>query len=85
MFHVRLGDAQLLSVPGELLPEVSFEVLERMKGYPRMIIGLCNDEIGYIIPPYDFRAGEYEESMSLGPASAPVVLDEAWRMLDGRE
>jgi len=84
MFFVRLGSAQMISVPGELLPEVSFEILERMKGYPRMIIGLANDELGYMIPHYDFRSGEYEESMSLGPAAALVVLRQAHRFLEGR-
>jgi hypothetical protein len=82
MFHIRLGEAQMISVPGELLPEVSFEILERMQGSPRMIVGLANDEIGYIIPAYDFRAGDYEESMSLGPAAAPVILRQAHALLD---
>ncbi len=84
MSYVRLGEAQLISVPGELLPEASFEILERMKGYPRMIVGLANDELGYMIPPYDFRAGDYEESMSLGPAAVPVVVRQAWSFLEGQ-
>jgi hypothetical protein len=83
MFHIRLGDAEIITAPGELLPEVGFEVLARMRGYPRMIVGLANDELGYLIPAYDFRAGTYEESMSLGPAAAPVILGTAIRMLDG--
>ncbi len=81
MFHVRLGEAEMITVPGELLPELSFEILERMKGYPRMIIGLANDELGYMIPPCDFRAGAYEESMSLGPAVGPVVVRQALSLL----
>ena len=80
--HLRLGDADIITIPGELLPEVSFEVLERMDGYPRMIVGLVNDELGYMIPGYDFRAGEYEESMSVGPAIGPMVKDAAIRLLD---
>jgi len=84
MFHLQLGGAELITIPGELLPEVSFEILERMKGYPRMIVGLTNDEIGYIIPPYDFRSGDYEESMSLGPAAAPAVLRQAFRFLEAK-
>jgi len=81
MFHIRLGAAEMVTVPGELLPEISFEILERMRGYPRMIVGLANDEIGYIIPAYDFRAGVYEESMSLGPAAGLVILRQALRIL----
>lgn len=84
LFHVRLGDAELLTVPGELLPELSFELLEKMEGYPRMIVGLCNDELGYIIPAEDFRKGAYEESMSVGPAAGPVLLRRALELL-GRE
>jgi hypothetical protein len=83
MFHIRLGEAEIITIPGELLPEVGFEIVARMRGYPRMLVGLANDELGYIIPPYDFRAGTYEESMSLGPAAAPVVLGTALRMLEG--
>jgi hypothetical protein len=81
LVHLRLGDAEMLSIPGELLPEVSFEILVRMRGYPRMIIGLANDQLGYIIPSYDFREGSYEESMSVGPAMAPTILELARRIL----
>jgi len=81
MFHIRVGTAEMVTVPGELLPEISFEILERMTGYPRMIVGLANDEIGYIIPAYDFRAGAYEESMSVGPAAGLVILRQALRMV----
>jgi len=81
MAYVRLGEAQFVTLPGELLPEVSFEILERMEGYPRMLIGLGNDQIGYMVPPYDFRNDYYEETMSQGPATAPQVRDMALRML----
>ena len=33
MFYLRLGEAEILTFPGELLPEVSFEILEHMTGY----------------------------------------------------
>ncbi len=78
----RLGEAEMITLPGEVLPEVSFEILERMKGFPRILIGLANDQLGYIIPPYDFRDDEYEESMSVGPATAPVIQETAWRLLE---
>lgn len=80
---VRLGEAEIVAIPGELLPEVAYEVLEEMKGFPRVIVGLANDEMGYIIPTDDFREKSYEESMSQGPATAPIVRDTAIRMLKG--
>ncbi|MBY0586581.1 hypothetical protein K2X85_05360 [bacterium] len=81
MSLLRLGEAEIITLPGEVLPEVSFEILEKMTGFPRILVGLANDQLGYIIPPYDFRDGEYEESMSVGPATAPVIQETAWRLL----
>jgi hypothetical protein len=83
MALVNLGEAQIVSLPGEVLPEISFEIQEKMSGFPRILVGLANDELGYIIPEYDFRAGEYEESMSQGPATAPIVRETAIRLLTG--
>ncbi len=83
MMYIRLGEAQIITLPGELLPEVSFEILERMTGFPRILVGLANDEIGYIIPAEDFRDDEYEETMSQGPAAAPLIKETAIRMLTG--
>ena len=83
MMHIQLGEAQMVTLPGELLPEVAFEILEKMDGFPRMLIGLANDEIGYLIPPYDFRDDYYEETMSQGPSAAVQVRDTALRMILG--
>ena len=83
MTYIRLGEAQFITLPGELLPEVSFEILEHMDGFPRMLLGLANDQIGYMVPPYDFRDDYYEETMSQGPATATQVRDMALRLLAG--
>ena len=56
-----------------------------------MIVGLCNDELGYIVPPSDFLLNEkrpyidritdsrgedhYEETNSVGPACAQCIAD----------
>jgi hypothetical protein len=59
----------------------------------RWLIGLGNDELGYIIPDYDFKLHEdvpyileaegdhYEETNSLGPRTAGIVLAETERLL----
>ncbi len=83
MALITIGECQMLTIPGELLPEISFEIQEKMTGFPRVLIGLANDELGYIIPEYDFRSDEYEESMSQGPATGPIVRDTASRLLTG--
>ena len=56
-----------------------------------LVVGLCNDELGYIVPPSDFLVnpgapyierirdarGEdhYEETNSVGPACAKCIAD----------
>jgi len=84
MMYIKLGEAQFVTLPGELLPEVSFEIIEEMQGFPRMLIGLANDQLGYMVPPYDFRVDAYEESVSQGPAAATQVRDMAMRMLQAK-
>jgi hypothetical protein len=85
MALVRLGEAQLVTLPGELLPEVSFEIQQKMTGFPRILIGLANDELGYIIPEYDFRSDGYEETMSQGKGIAPAVRETAIKLLAGQK
>jgi len=82
--RVDIGQLQIIAIPGELLPELGFAIRERMTGAVNVIVGLANDEIGYIIPAYDFRAGVYEESMSLGPSAGPQIVDAAFELLEPR-
>ncbi|MBX7169266.1 MAG: hypothetical protein K1X74_23235 [Pirellulales bacterium] len=83
MALIKLGEAQLLTLPGEVLPEVGFEMQTQMTGFPRILIGLANDELGYIIPEYDFRSNSYEETMSQGRDTAPAVKQGAQKLLSG--
>lgn len=58
------------------------------------ILNLANDELGYIIPPYDFKLHEqqpwfeepegdhYEETNSLGPQTAPLLTDRIQELVD---
>ncbi len=66
----ELGCIEAASIPA------GFESLEQV------VVGLVNDELGYMLPGYDFNEGEYEESMSVGPAIGPMVRDLAIRMAE---
>jgi hypothetical protein len=57
-----------------------------------MIVGLANDELGYLVPAYDFKTsptksmlpripGHYEETNSIGPSVTSIVVDAATRLL----
>lgn len=68
-----IGDAQLITVPGELLPDIGFEIMSHMRGRQRLIVGLANGELGYLVPSFDFRAGQYEERTGPGAAGGEIT------------
>jgi hypothetical protein len=71
--------------PGADFPKAPIEpaVYKQLRGRYRMIIGLANDEIGYIIPKrqwdekppfcYKRKKAQYGEINSLGPDTAPLL------------
>jgi hypothetical protein len=71
--------------PGADFPDAPIEpaIYKQMKGPHRMIVGLGNDEIGYIIPKrqwdekppfaYGLKKAQYGEGNSLGPETAPLL------------
>jgi hypothetical protein len=71
--------------PGADFPKAPVEpaIYKQLRGPHRMLIGLANDEIGYIIPKrqwdekppfcYGRRKAQYGEVNSLGPDTAPVL------------
>ncbi len=73
MSVVWIGDAQFITVPGELLPDIGFEITQRMSGRMRVIVGLANGELGYLIPGFDFRDGGYEEATGPGAAGGEIT------------
>lgn len=67
---------------------------DRMGGPVKFLIGLANDELGYIVPEYDFQVNEksvllhprppghhYEETNSVGKSATKIILDAAERLL----
>jgi hypothetical protein len=68
----RIGPARLLGLPGEPAPALGLELLARLDGQPRFLLGLCNDELGYLLPPEYFHDPRYayEQMMNPGPQAA---------------
>jgi hypothetical protein len=72
---------------GADFPDAPIEpgIYAQMKSKHRMIVGLANDEIGYIIPkrqwdekpPYCYgrKKAQYGEENSLGPETAPILCE----------
>jgi len=80
---VTLGKAvTLLTAPGECTPEVGREMMRRIPGDFRLLLGLGCDELGYILTPSQFMDKEwsYEQTMSVGPRTAPMLWEGAERL-----
>lgn len=87
-----LGKVQDPADPGADFPDAPLEpaIYKQLTAPHRMLIGLANDEIGYIIPkrqwderpPYRYgrKKAQYGEINSLGPQTAPFLC-EAFRDL----
>ncbi len=82
--------------PGADFPDAPVEpgVYAQLRGRHRMIVGLANDEIGYIIPKrqwdekppfcYGLKKAQYGEMNSLGPDTAPAVCEAFRALVNGR-
>lgn len=82
---VKIGSLWLATVPGELLPRLGLALkasLRQAGACVAGIIGLANDELGYILPADDFRyplnplkpGGHYEETMSISKDIGSKVI-----------
>ena len=52
---VNLGTAQILTIPGEALPNINFYLKRKMHGTQNLLFGLTNDAFGYILTKVDFH------------------------------
>jgi hypothetical protein len=83
---IRIGPAWFATLPGELLPKLGLALKAEMRAAGAQAAGvicLANDELGYILPPEDFRfplnpfkpGKHYEETNSIGKAIGPAVME----------
>ncbi len=108
---VKIGPISLVTIPGELYPEILNggiespagqdyaiapvevpSIRELMPGKYKFMVGLANDEIGYIVPKsqwdekapftYGRDSAPYGEVNSLGPETAPIIHKNIKTMLE---
>lgn len=83
---IKIGGLWLATVPGELLPKLGLQLKAWMKEAGAKVtgvIGLANDELGYILPVEDFKypwnpfkpGKHYEETNSIGKDITPKVMN----------
>ncbi|MDP1825697.1 MAG: hypothetical protein Q8L48_20720 [Archangium sp.] len=66
---------------------------EQLGGELNMVVGLSGDEVGYLVPSYDYKlhptepfaeqaaGNHYEETNSLGPSTVPTLLEAAQKLM----
>ena len=83
---IKIGGFWLATVPGEMLPKLGLQLKAWMKEAGAQVtgvIGLANDELGYILSTEDFKypwnpfkpGDHYEETNSIGKGIAPSVME----------
>lgn len=82
---VNVGDAQILTIPGEALPNIGYYLKRHMKGKHNLLFGLTNDAFGYILTKVDFgsfQRYEYVSETSLGEMTGEILIENALEMID---
>lgn len=77
---VNVGTAQILTIPGEALPNIGFYLKRNMKGSQHFLFGLTNDAFGYMLTKVDFNSFErynYISRTSLGEMTGEIYITEA--------
>jgi putative sterol carrier protein len=71
-----LGPAQIVTIPGEALPNLGFHLKRVMTGRPKFLFGLTMDELGYIMSGDDWgmEIYKYESSTGPGPDTGPLLM-----------
>jgi len=81
--YIKIGDAQIATFPGEVLPKLGFRVKDAMESKYKFVFGLANDELGYILAEEDFNKElyKYEKSMSIGSKIGTMTTEALTKML----
>jgi hypothetical protein len=77
---VNLGDAQILTIPGEALPNIGFYLKRKMHGKHNLLFGLTNEAFGYILTKVDFRSFpryDYVSRTSLGEMTGEILIEKS--------
>jgi hypothetical protein len=77
---VNLGNAQMLTIPGEAQPNLGFYLKRKMQGEHNLLLGLTNDAFGYMLAKVDWNSFErynYITRTSLGEMTGEIFMEKA--------
>ncbi len=81
---VNIGDAQILTIPGEALPNIGYYLKRNMSTEKPFLFGLTNDAFGYILTKEDFNSFDrykYISRTSLGERTGEIYIEEALQLI----
>jgi hypothetical protein len=82
---INLGNAQILTIPGEALPNIGYYLKRKMHGQHNLLFGLTNDAFGYILTKEDFDSFKryaYITKTSLGEMTGELFEKQALEFAD---
>lgn len=82
---INLGEAQILTIPGEALPNVGYYLKRKMHGKQNLLFGLTNEAFGYMLAKVDwdsFKRYRYISETCLGEMTAEIYMTEALKFAD---
>jgi len=82
---VNLGNAQILTIPGEALPNIGYYLKRKMHGEHNLLFGLTNDAFGYILTKVDwnsFARYDYVSRTCLGEMTGEIFIEHALRFVN---
>jgi hypothetical protein len=81
---LNIGTAQILTIPGEALPNIGYYLKRNMRTRDAFLFGLTNDAFGYIITKEDFNSFkryDYISRTSLGEMTGEIFVEEALKLI----
>ena len=82
---LNIGTAQILTIPGEALPNIGFYLKRKMPTEQAFLFGLTNDAFGYILSKEDFNSFDkynYVSRTSLGEKTGEILVSELLQLID---
>jgi len=82
---VNIGNAQILTIPGEALPNIGFYLKRKMHGDHTLLFGLTNDAFGYILAKVDwgsFKRYNYVTRTCLGEMTGEILMEEGLKFVE---
>jgi len=81
---LNIGPAQILTIPGEALPNIGYYLKRNMNTKLPFLFGLTNDAYGYMLTKVDFNSFkryDYVSRTSLGEMTGEIYIEQALKLV----